>query len=200
MNYVDELLPDLLYQAPDASDAALRRALQLAAQDFFRLSDLWRQELPPLMLFDGLGCYGLRTPEGTRISRVDWVNVDGHALDALDLDDIAENRERGYHITNDNPHRFLVTDRVARGYVRLSVYLYPTPETEELPDWLLNDFRTALVNSALARIYGAPGSPWFDPNLASLLANQVQADVLQGKRLINNRKESKPRTVRYGGY
>ena len=200
MNYVDELIPDLLFQAPDVSDVALRRSLKLAAQDFFKLSDLWQQELAPLMLFESLGRYVPRTPPGTRISRVEWVKVDGRDLQALDREDIAENRGPGYHITNDAPHKFLVTDRVPRGDVRISAYLYPTPATDELPDWLVHDFRTAITNSALARIYGAPGSPWFDPNLAMLLTNQVQANVLQGKRLINNRKESKPRTVRYGGY
>ena len=43
MDYIKELLPELLFQAPDVSDTALRRALQLGAQDLFLNSDLWVQ-------------------------------------------------------------------------------------------------------------------------------------------------------------
>lgn len=199
MNYVDELLPDMLLQAPDVSDVALRRALQLAAQDMFREADIWVHEFQ-FSLFEGIDQYQLPIPTGTRIARVEWVQIDKRDLKPLDLEDIAEGREKGYHITNDEPHLLLVTEHVERVDGRASVRLYPTPATTELPDWLVHDFRTAIVNSGLARIYGAPGSPWFDPNLATLLVSQVGQQVLKGKRLVDNRKRGKNRTVRYGGY
>jgi hypothetical protein len=199
MNYVNELLPDMLFQAPDLSDAALTRALQLGVQDLFRESDLWVQELPPIALFSNLDRYLLRLPKGTRVAKIEWVKLDNEELQGLDREDIVEDREVGYHLTNDEPHQLLVTPKTPRGNLRVMVRLYPTPATTEIPDWLVHDFRTAMVNAGLVKVYGQPGSPWFDPNLAQLLAVQIDAMVLRGKRLVNNRKQGRPRTVRYGG-
>lgn len=199
MNYVNELLPDVMFQATDVSDVAARRALQLGVQDLLREGDLWVEKLPPMVLFSNLDQYLPRLPKGTRIARVDWVTLENSPLDALEREDITQNRQAGYHITNDEPHRLLVTEKTPRGRIEAMVHLYPTPATEELPDWIVHDFRTALVNAALVKIYGVPGSAWFDPNLAQWFATQIETAVLNGKRLIANRKRGKPRTVRYGG-
>ena len=199
MDFVEELLPELMFQAADVSDTALRRALRLGAQDLLINSDLWVQELSPISLYANLQRYTMRLPTSTRISRVEWVKLDGQPLEPLELEDIAENDEIGFHITNDHPHQLVVTDKTPRGQIRMAVRLYPTNTATDLPEWLVQDFRTALVNSALIKVYGMPGSPWFDPNLAQLLGSQVQSAILNGQRLISNRKRGRRRVVRYGG-
>lgn len=200
MNYVDELLPDLLLQAPDVSDTALRRALQLAAQDYFRESEVWRPEFEPVLTFGGVNRYDMMLPTGTRIARILWVHMEDRTLEPLDDEAIARDAEEGYMVANADPHEIVLTTRTPRGYLKFGAALYPTPATEELPEWLIHDFRSPLVSAALARIYGSPGSPWFDPALAQQLAVAVTDSVIRHKRLSANRKTGTRRTVRYGGY
>lgn len=200
MNYITELLPDMQINAPGATPTLHTRMLRLGVQDFLRESEVWLHELPVIYSVEGVDRYALPLPKHTRIARVGWAKLDGRDLTPIEAEDVAENRAPGYLITNDEPHQLRVSERTKRGEIKVSVTLYPTLALDELPDWLIHDFRTALVSSGLYKLYSAPGSPEYDLNFAQYHAAQVEQVILRGKRITSNRKTGTHRTVRYGGY
>lgn len=199
MNYVEALLPDVMFRASDVPDTILRSAIRDGVREFLRESEVWRPEIEPVYTFGDINRFEIFLPWSARIARVYWVRVENRELDFLDTSEFEADQTEGCLISNHHPHELMLTSVTPRGWVTLAAALTPNADEDCMPEHLIHDFKDPLVASALLRIYGMPGNGWFSEEIAGYYQATLRNALLRGKRLVNNRRKEQRRTVKYGG-
>ena len=199
MDYVDDLLPDVMFRAPDVPDTILRQMIRDGAYDFLQTSEVWRETAQPVFTFDGVDSYEFFFDCDVRIVRLHSIVIDDHEIPTAEIDELGLQKGDVAFVTNDDPHRLLLGPHTRRGWAIINASIAPNRSQRDLPHHLIRDFRDAFISAALARIYAMPGSGWFDAEVARLYQDSVAGASLRGKRLVNNRRKETRRVVKYGG-
>lgn len=190
MKELDEFLPNVRMYAPGVSDPVAFFAIRQAAIDFCERSRMWRWEDEFSITADDYE--DLIAPDGAVIHEIEAVWFNGHKITKKktpkELDEClpgwrsdTENRPEGdpTYITQTAPNTMVLAP-FGTGTVKVSVYLKPSQDCEQLPDFLADQHRETIAWGALARILMIPNQSFTDPNMAAVWGQSFQ-NKLDGK-------------------
>jgi hypothetical protein len=173
MKSFDELLPNILQYAPGCAVPAAYVAIREAATEFCERTRLWRYADDFDMTEDD--AEGISTPYGSVLHEIELVQFDGDDLGARTVSWL-DAFERGWrtggltgkpqYVTQTEPNTLRVVPFQA-GHVNIFVWLKPSVDAEELPDFLIDQYRETIAHGALARILAVPSKPYSNPQLAT---------------------------------
>lgn len=173
MKSFDELLPNILPYAPGCAIPAAYVAIREAAAEFCERTRLWRHADDFDITEDD--AEGITTPYGSVLHEIELVQFDGCDLGPRTtqwLDAFEHGWRAGtltgkpQYVTQTDPNTLRVVPHQT-GHVNLFLILKPSIDAEELPDFLIDQYREAIAHGALSRLLAVPGKPYSNPQLAT---------------------------------
>lgn len=192
MTPLEDFFPRILRYATGAAEPAMEDALREAATEFCQRTRCWRE----VQTFDTIGDEAeiVCVPPDAAIFEIDeaWFNdkrLARLAFDAINPQDWPEYRPgvvppdgiMPVAVSQVTPETVTVVPG-ARGRLRLSLFLKPTPRAQMLPTVLFEQFYSAVADGAAARLLTIPGQPFTDTQRAGLLAASFEAAAARNFR------------------
>ena len=181
---VQRVSPDVL----GCPDPVIKQALKLAAQDFFRQTELWRVECDAVTTV-GEASVELDIPANTTLVAPYQVYADGALIDqthpefaGAGLDDWmvrTEPKMRGYWLDSPTTIRVWPINSVAQD-ITAYVSVAPTLTCEQLPDVALPHEQT-LVYGALWKLQSAENKVWANPAAGQVNGGLFNSGMVQAK-------------------
>ena len=191
MTELDVFLPNIRLYAPGVADPTAYFAIRQAAIEFCERTRVWRFEDEFNVTEDD--AEGLFAPGGSVILDIDGVWFDGKKLKPKtpkQLDDTMPAWRSGAekptgdpsYVTQTAPNTITLVPFRA-GSVKLSLFLKPAQDAEELPDFLADQYRETIAWGALARILLIPNQSFTNPEMGAAFG-QVFQQKMDGKSTI----------------
>lgn len=199
MKDIAEILPHIDQYAPGCPAPTAYFGIRQAAIDFCERTRLWRYEDD----FDipGDDAEGVTTPYGSELYLTELVQFDGVELTPVTADWLDRNC-RGWragevtglpqYVVQTEPDTLRVVPWQA-GHLYLFLWLKPSQDAEQLPDFIIDQYRETIAHGALARILAMPGQPFSNPDLAGYFAG-LFARKLDGLTWAGSRGQQRGRT------
>ena len=188
MTDLDEFLFNIRMYAPGVADPTAYFAIRQAAIEFCERTRMWQftDEFP----VTAEECEGLLTPAGSVVHEIDHVWFDGQELRKVTpgkLDELIPAWRSGAdkptgtpsYITQTEPNTITLVP-FGSGSVRVSLYLKPTQDCDQLPDFLAEQHRETIAWGALARVLLIPNQSFTNPEMGAAFGQSFQAR-LDGK-------------------
>lgn len=181
MSDIQDFLPGLLPYAPGVNDPAAFFGLRQAARDFCTRTKLWRHEVE--LDVEDSDPITITVPDESALVDIELARFEGEPLTARTLKWLDDNC-RGWRDgeLEGTPNYFTQIDVGTvivvpwlEGTLKLNVWLKPTEDAEELPDFLLEHHRTTLCHGALAHILAMPNQSFTSVDTAALFASSFEA-------------------------
>ncbi len=176
MDFLD-LEPEIAPEVSPAPSPVVERAIREAARDFCRQTQIWRSDQPPVTTKAGRSDVYLALTPGSAVTAVLRATADGRELHP----EPSRQTHSGSHPT----HYWLEQGQVLRltptpeqggEALAVSLALFPASSSTDLPDWIADEAREALVYGALSRLL-VQRSDWSDPQRAQLYRQKYQQEV-----------------------
>jgi hypothetical protein len=194
-----EFLPFVLPFARQASEPAAVSAIRKAAIKFCEESTAWRLRVPSIAVPAGNGLTPIPLPDGAIVQEVRYVDFMNGVLDP----DTPENRRahciRTDEDTGDSP-RLWGTDIDDEGDVKLRIlprletsipnalivrlYVMPSHEAKQLPDFFLNRFGEVIGNGAVSILHSS-NEEWAVPAKTLEFDNYFRAGCVAARDWAN---------------
>ena len=188
-----DLLKDVEAEVPGCPEPVMDRELHDAAYDFCRRTGIWREQLEPVSVADGVTDYELLPPFWARVDKILWATYGQAKLTAKNESTIRNALQRQDSPTGDPTHYAITRDR-RNGLVvypvpgsnqdkSLVVYaiLLPTRASDEIPDWLADEWQDAIVHGALDRLQ-RQRAEWGDIQRAQDHRADFHREIARAKR------------------
>ncbi len=178
-------LKDLLPRTPGVVRSVARRELNLAAREFYRDSDSWR-EVVEATYFD-TGDYEyvvLSSQPEAEVVRVLSVEVNGSLLNAKaerPLGDRGDGTPHSWFATGPSSIEIWPTPEMYDDEVRIRVGLIPTVDAANLPDIAQTRHYDAILDGVLGRLYSHPAKPYSNPTLGEYHLRRFRAAIGSAK-------------------
>lgn len=173
MKDFDDILPHILQYAPGCSAPTAYYGIRQAAIDFCERTRLWRYEDDYDIPGDDTEC--IATPYGSVLHEMELVQFNGANLCPTTTAWLDENC-RGWragaltgqpaYVVQTAPNTLRVVPQQA-GHLHLFLWLKPSDDATELPDFMVDSYRKVLAHGALAYILAMPGQPFSNPGMAN---------------------------------
>lgn len=176
---IDDILPQLLIDAPECPDPVAARALIQSAGEFCRDTMVWNIFPDPVPLVDEQAVYTIVVPAGSRAVAVMAAWVNGRELKPKTLAEISRTLPGWQTATGSEPvlfnsqqgedsvRVFPIPLQAAGAPLLMRVAVEPTDAATELPDTLMAPYGEAVIQGALARLMLQPRKPWSNPDLGA---------------------------------
>lgn len=183
MKPLDDLLPSISLFAPGAAIPAVYFAIRQAAIEFCERTKLWRfeDEFEAVSTDDDQ----ILAPADAVIHEIEEVRFEGQKLAPKTtrwLDDNCSGwRESTYtgtpgYVTQTEPNVLRLVPR-GDGTVSLSVWLKPSQDADELPDFIVDQYREVIAHGALARLLLIPNQSFTSHELGIAFGGAFQAKL-----------------------
>ena len=184
-----DFLPYILPHAQSAPHPAIYQNLRSAAIEFCRSTRSWRHAAVFPVLDDTNIVVPL--PIGANLFEVDKAWLGTRQLDPLPYADVDLDREPGLaqFLSCVTGNEFVLSPPES-GDLRMTMFLEPARDVEELPDYLYHDHAETLAHGALAKLLILPNQPYTNPAMAGNFAALYQMAV---DRLFSNNVRGKQR-------
>ena len=185
---IDTIAPLVANEVPACPDPIVKWGIQMAAQDFFRDTELWRIECDPVVSVDE-ALVDLDIPNGTVVNAIYQLYANGVLLPAgrpdtaasqtdvwmtKTADDITE-----YWVSPPNQIRVYPINTVsATIYAHLSVV--PGTGTTSYPE-VTGDFLQTMVAGALWKLQSMAGKAWTNESAAATNGSLFNAAMIRAK-------------------
>jgi len=190
---LDALLPNIRLYAPGVADPTAYFAIRQAAIEFCERSRTWRfDDEFNVSVSDSEALYA---PAKSVIHDIEGVWFDGTKLipkTPVQLDtlvptwrsgaDKAETKPK--YVTQTSPNTIVLAP-FQPGKVKLSLFLKPAQDADELPDFLADQHRETIAWGALGRILLIPNQSFTNPEMGSVFGQMFQ-QKLDGKSTIGS--------------
>jgi len=172
--YVD-LLPFIASRLPACPRELAKQALGTGAEEFFRVTEGWVHRCADIDIVADQRLYVLPMPVQGYVKRIVRVSISEHRVQsyAYTLDAFAKLRWEDHYIP---------TTAVPDG-LSVDIAVVPAATVETIPTHILNRYRDALCQHALAELAAMQGMRWYNPVLAEKAAaaaararNQVRVE------------------------
>lgn len=173
MKSFDEFLPDINVYAPGCAVPTAYLAIRQAATEFCERTRLWRYADDFDITEDD--AEGINTPYGSVLHEIELVQHDGRELGPRTVSWL-DAFEKGWragaldgqpsYVTQTEPNTLRIVPFQA-GHIDLFVWLKPSGDAEEVPDFLVDQYRETIAHGALGRLLAIPGKPYSNPQLAT---------------------------------
>lgn len=188
MKDLDEFLPNIRMYAPGVADPTAFFAIRQAAIEFCERTRMWQFTDEWAVNTDD--CEGLLSPAGSVIHEIDKVWFDGKELRKVtpsQLDGFLPNWRSGDekptgqpgYVTQTEPNTMVLVP-YGTGTVRVTLYLKPSQDCDQLPDFLADQHRETIAWGALARVLMIPNQSFTNPEMGAVFGQSFQAK-LDGK-------------------
>lgn len=175
---IADLMHLIVPYAPGCPEPTAVEHLRWAAQRFCEKSRIWRS----CKDFDVVGGQDelLCCPSHAQLFEIEKAWFNGHELDrrgagSFDRDCYEDSQPR--YITQSTPNTVrLVPGAQEKGALRLHVFLKPSQDAEDFPDFL-SEFDRVLADGALSRILLLPNQPFTSPDMAGAFGGAFQAEL-----------------------
>jgi len=193
MTELDVFLPNIRLYAPGVADPTAYFAIRQAAIEFCERTRVWRFADEFNVTADD--CEGLLAPANSVVHDIEGVWFDGQKLKPKtpkQLDDIIPAWRSGAekptgnpaYVTQTAPNTITLVPH-ADGRVKLSLFLKPAQDADELPDFLADQHRETIAWGALGRIRLIPNQSFTSPEMGGVFG-QLYQQKLDGKSTIGS--------------
>lgn len=176
MARVDDLMREVRQGLKECPDPAMLSALQRACAAFCRETHIWQDQLEPFVLVDGEANYEFDAPTDARVEKVLSARIDNSelkpAMNRADLHRIGADTRgipRAFAMIGDGDGIQvwpIPDDRGAGLLVSLFVVLAPVRSAREIPDFLADEWNSAIVSKARSELMMVAGTPYHNPDAA----------------------------------
>ncbi len=182
MTDLDVFIPSILPYAPGCAEPTAFKAIIQAAQTFCERTRLWRDE--DTFTLTPTSCNVVCAPEGADLFEIENALLDGSRLEPISLSDLDHRYPRwreldsgqGQWITQLEHGSVLVVPSCT-GTLRLSTFLRPAEDADQLPDFLSKLYRQCIADGALVEILMLSGQPFTDPSRAQFYSMRFEAKL-----------------------
>jgi len=199
---LDAFMPAIRPYAPGCANVTAFAAIRLAAIEFCERTKLWRWEDD----FDILAndCEQITTPYGSVLHEIDKVLFDGNELERATpswLDAVEPGWRTGSltGIPNFVTQTEMNTIRLVPGqdgHVNIYVWLKPSADAKQLPDFLSDQYREVIAAGALARLLAQPNQPYTNMTNSSGYAVLFEAKITDLLGMAAKGQQRAPRRTR----
>lgn len=164
--------------APGCPEPTAVQHLRWAAQRFCERSRIWRS----CSDFDVEGGCDevLCVPSYAQIYEIEQAWFNGSELEARPFGSFGRQcpgNSIPHYITQSTPKSVkLVPGALEKGGLRLHLFLKPSQDAEDIPDFL-SEFEQVLADGALSRILLIPNQPFTSPDMAGAYGGSFQAEL-----------------------
>lgn len=203
-----DLSQSLQMKAPDAALPYLVRELRAALIEFCEKSKAYIHRLEPMVVIKNKYEYDLCVPQQTKVAAPLYFSYDSTPLTPTS-DTLLNQDMPDWQTKAGTPTRFFVEKdklflaRVPAATVAQAVTgkvaLKPTRTAAVVDEDFYEENEQAVLDGALARIFGTVGKPWSDPGLAQLHRSLFLDAIEDAKAKSQQDHTPKPRVTAYGG-
>lgn len=175
MTDLDVFLTSIMPYAPGCPEPTAFAKIIEAAQEFCRRTRLWRSS----DCFDVTGdnCNVVCVPEGADLFEIETASFNGQLLEPIGYADLQRKypdwREQDgdpKFISQVSPDSVVLAPLGQDGKLELSLYLTPSNDAEQLPDFLSKHYKRVIADGALGEILMLPLQSFTSPDLAQFYA------------------------------
>lgn len=189
MKPLDDILPGIMPYAPGCAAPTAYFAIRQAAIEFCERTRLWRYE--DEFAVNAAIDEPIMAPSGAVIHEIEAVRFDGDELCPQTVAWLDQHcagwRASDYsgtpsYVTQTDPNTIRIVP-LGTGTVSVSLWLKPAQDADELPDFLVDQYREVIAHGALVRILSIPNQSFSDPNMAIMFGQGFQGrlDSLSAK-------------------
>lgn len=183
MTDLDDFLPFIMPKAPGCPTPTAYIALRQAAMEFCARTKLWRDSVT--LLVSDLGDIVFNPPDGAVLIDFESVLFNDIPLEAKTaewMDKCMRGWRRGsiegyprfFSQTNMGTLRIAPIDT---GVLTVNYWLKPTVESDQLPDFLLDQYSEVMAWGALGRILSTPEQPFTDFNAGAAYLSAFEQKI-----------------------
>ena len=190
---IEDLLPKVMQWAPECPEPIATEHVRAAAVELCKRTRCWRDHDQ----FEVAGRYNdipAILPHSA-LFQIESLSFDGQTLDPLpfDIEQMRDEDEEGAPIgyTQMWPNRIALYPG-ATGTVRVSMFLVPSDNAQQLPQWMFDQFSDALTWGALSTALLLPNQPFSNPQLAVMFDGKFQ-QALDRNFAFNKRGQQRAR-------
>lgn len=178
-----DILPHIYQYAPGCAAPTAHFGIRQAAIDFCERTRLWRWEDDFDIPGDEPEC--ITTPFGSVLHEIELVQFDGQDLcpkTVAWMDSNCHGWRAGtltgqpQYVVQTEPNTLRVVPQQA-GHVNLFLWLKPSDEADELPDFIVDQYRKTIAHGALAHILLMPGQPFTNVEMAATFGGLFNGKV-----------------------
>ena len=186
MNSLSSLIPILAPFAQSVPDPVAEFYLRQAAIDFCSRTRAWREieemevengECEFMQSYAYASLHEIESVHFRDANTTRWSRLEPRPYKDTDLNLLSDDQSNGarpFFFTQSAPGTLMILPR-ALGFVRVSMFLKPSPYSDTVPDWLTDKFPMALVDGALSYILMIPDQPYTNPAFGAMKAQQFNA-------------------------
>lgn len=171
MKDFDTLYRRIMPRVRGAAIPVVDEAIRQAAIEFCQRTRLWRDE-DEFKTSDSLDYEPMVVPHGAVIFEIESARFNGYPLEVITKrwleDHVPRWREQtssqAKWITQSQPNTIRLVPAAA-GTVHLDLFLQPSNDADQLPDFMIDHYSRVLADGALAELYAMPGD-FQNPGLA----------------------------------
>ena len=193
MIHLDAFLPNIRIYAPGVADPTAYFAIRQAAIESCERTRAWRFEDEFSITADD--AEGLMAPANAVVHDIEGVWFDGTKLKPktpVQLDTLVPAWRSGatkaetkpLYVTQTEPNTIVLVPFQA-GHVKLSLFLKPAQDADELPDFLADQHRETIAWGALGRILLIPNQSFTNPDMGAAFGQAFQ-QKLDGKSTLGS--------------
>lgn len=173
MKDLELIYPLILPFAPGVADPTMNAWIRQAARDFCERTRLWRYE--DELTVTANEAEAITTPVGSVVHEIEEAYFDGQMLRRVSPAWLDEHEKlwrlgaltgSSSYVTQTEPGSIRLVPGAA-GTVKLFVWLKPSDDAEELPDFIIDKYREIIAHGALARILMIPNQSFSNPQMAT---------------------------------
>jgi hypothetical protein len=196
MKEFDLILPHIMANAPGCAVPMAERYIREAAIEFCTRTKLWRYEDD----FDvtGTDAEAIMAPYGACVLDIERALFDGQPLEPKTtawLDENALGWRTGdltgtpRYLTQTEPNTIRLVPAGA-GHVHLYLWLVPSQEAEDLPDFIVDQHTLTIAHGALGNILAIPNQAFTDREMAGAFAAsfEVRLNKLSSKGITGQQR------------
>ncbi|WP_299940453.1 hypothetical protein [uncultured Microbulbifer sp.] len=186
---IDTFLPGIVINVPDAPEPLIQHQLLLTLQDFCEHSCYWRERLADVFTIDGISSYSLEGPGDTNIVKV--LTVKDAQGSPLTLRSAPRSGEQWWW--QSQPGVLEVYAEVGEQFLQVTAAVKPGANATQVSRTLLSDYREAIEQGTLAKLYAMPNKPWSAPHAVPMAQGLYRQDRDQAARKAGRGFSTTPR-------
>ena len=205
----EALLPEILPAVRACPDSTIEQHIRSAVIDMCEKTEIYQVELDPITVVQNIYEYDLEAPSGTVVHRIRHATFNGDSLEPISSG-LLEQRLPKWRDSTGNPEYFVkqgqsqfwlvpVPRATQANAVILRAILKPTHTSTACDDYIMNDFRDAIVNGTLTRLLRLPKRDWTDYGAAGVYNSLYNEHIEQIKKRAKEADSPVVAKVRYGG-
>lgn len=188
---IEELFPNVLQYAPSCPEPLMTKHLREAAIQLCKTTRCWR-DMDELEVVGAVNVVPAILPYAAlfQIEKA-WFNDCELEPKTFQQDMLMHDEGMPRYITQASPNS-VILDPPGKGTLKITMFLMPSQNAQELPDFMFEQFPMALAHGALGSLLMLPNQPFSSPQMGAVFAAQFQ-QVLDRNFAFNLRGQQRAR-------